>query len=192
MRKNTGEEYPSQKWIDISDRSSGLAVLNDSKYGFSVDSAGTIGVTCLRSPVSPDPKADIGEHSFSIALYPHRDGVKNGDVIRKGFEFNTITPVVLPEIHIGNLPSDYSFIRVFNKNIIITAVKESEDSDDLLMRFYETGGQPTETSLKLYKDFNKVFETDFIEWDKKPVSIADSEIDLKINPFSVKTILVQF
>jgi alpha-mannosidase len=192
MRENTGEEYPSQKWIDISDRNSGLAVLNDSKYGFSVDSAGTIGVTCLRSPIYPDPKADIGEHSFSIALYPHRNGVKRGDVIRKGFEFNTVTPVKLPRIHLGSLPSTNSFIRVFNKNIIISAVKESEDGKNLLLRFYETGGEQTDLSIELYKNFSKVFETDFIEWEKRQIIGSSTGLNLRIKPFSVKTLLVQF
>ncbi|MFC1726407.1 alpha-mannosidase [candidate division KSB1 bacterium] len=192
MRNNTGEEYPSQKCIDISDRNSGLAVLNDSKYGFSVDSAGTIGVTCLRSPNSPDPKADIGEHRFSIALYPHRNGITRGGVIRKGFEFNTVTPVKLPGMHLGSLPSDNSFIRVFNKNIIISAIKESEDGKNLLLRFYETGGQQTDTSIELFKDFSKVFETDFIEWDKKQIIGNSTGLNLRIRPFSVKTVLVQF
>ena len=45
-------EVPGQRWVDISDGCYGVAIVNDSKYGFSWCN-GVLGVSLLRSPLQP-------------------------------------------------------------------------------------------------------------------------------------------
>jgi len=191
-RENNGDEYPSQKWIDIYDENSGLAVLNDSKYGFSVDSNNVVYITCLRSPIDPDPHADEGEHNFSFALYTHKGDFKYGNVIRKGFEFNTITPVKVDKIHIGDLPSESSFLKFENDNLIATTIKKSEEKNNLLIRFYEIGGEKTVSKIELDRKLDSVSETDFIEWKYNRIQTGGTKIKFNIEPFKVKTLVVAF
>ncbi|MCK5196912.1 MAG: alpha-mannosidase, partial [Spirochaetales bacterium] len=77
------DEVPAQKWVDISSRHYGVALLNDSKYGHRVkDNALELTlVRCVRYPgplidksdssgsISGD--TDLGEHNFTYSLYPH-------------------------------------------------------------------------------------------------------------------------
>ena len=169
-----------------------MAIHNDSKYGFSVNSSNVLNVSCLRSSVSPDPEADIGEHEFSIALYPHRETFRFSDVIKKGYEFNTFVPVRKSKIQIGKMPSEYSFFNVSNNNLIFTAVKSSEDNENLLIRFYETRGEFTEADITFSDKYKMVTETDFIEWKNISLSENASTLKYKVSPYSVKTLKVTF
>ncbi|MGL6121370.1 MAG: alpha-mannosidase, partial [Fusobacteriaceae bacterium] len=56
-------EIVGHKWADISQRDSGMALLNNCKYGYSAVES-TLGLSLLKSPIAPDKTADIGEHTF--------------------------------------------------------------------------------------------------------------------------------
>jgi len=42
----------------------------------------------LRSPTSPDPQADQGEHHFSFAIIPHRGQLAESNVSVEATKFN--------------------------------------------------------------------------------------------------------
>ena len=65
-------EVAAHRYVDLSDNQSGIAVLNDCKYGYKLDGR-CIDLSLLRSPVHPDPDADIGGQVFTYALLPQRD-----------------------------------------------------------------------------------------------------------------------
>ena len=50
VRPSSGHEEPGQSWVDVSGDGGGLAVINDSKYGYDVR-GGDIGISAVRSPV---------------------------------------------------------------------------------------------------------------------------------------------
>jgi alpha-mannosidase len=73
-------ENCAHRWVDASEPGFGIALLSDSKYGFScvADEASpeggcgvVLGISLLRSPTHPDPDADRGAHRFTYALLPH-------------------------------------------------------------------------------------------------------------------------
>jgi len=66
-------EVPGHAWMDLSQPGLGLAVLDDGKYGRSVE-GGTLGLSLLRAPRFPDPEADRGVHAFTLGLVPHDGG----------------------------------------------------------------------------------------------------------------------
>ena len=66
-------EVCGHRWMDLSEPGFGVALLSDSKYGYSCDGH-VLGVSLLRSPMFPDPAADQGVHAFTYSLMPH-----NGD-----------------------------------------------------------------------------------------------------------------
>ena len=57
-------EVSAHKWIDLSDGSYGVGLLNDCKYGHDVQ-GNVMRITLLRSPKWPDPEADMGYHTFT-------------------------------------------------------------------------------------------------------------------------------
>jgi len=48
-----GQEVPAQKWVDLSDGTNGIALLNNTKYGHSYHN-GDLRITLLRSAGNPD------------------------------------------------------------------------------------------------------------------------------------------
>lgn len=61
----------SHRWADLSEHSLGVAVLNDCKYGWTARGS-MLMLSLLRSPKTPDAECDMGTHTFSYALMPHK------------------------------------------------------------------------------------------------------------------------
>ena len=72
---NQGEEVPAPRWAEVSEnlrnstRKAGLILLNDCKYGHSLDGS-TLGLTLVRSSYSPDPLPEFGNLSMSMPSFP--------------------------------------------------------------------------------------------------------------------------
>lgn len=63
-------EVCAQRWADLSEYGFGVALLNDCKYGYSVQ-RNVLALSLLRSPKKPDKEADMGTHHLRYALFPH-------------------------------------------------------------------------------------------------------------------------
>jgi alpha-mannosidase len=67
-------EVPAQRWLHASDGEAGVAILAADTYGWSAlalrKGGLRIGMSLLRSPQWPDPRADHGEHHIAYALAP--------------------------------------------------------------------------------------------------------------------------
>ena len=56
---------------------------------------------------------------------------------RAGYEFNYTIKAMQVFPHPGTLPAEKSFVAVAQQNVILTAVKKAEDSNGIILRFYE-------------------------------------------------------
>jgi len=201
-------EVSAQRWVDVSSSSEdyGVSLLNDSKYGFSFE-RNTLRMSLLRGPrrgyrFTPESWADqseeprIGTHHIRYAIYPHKGDWRDAGTVRKGFEFNYPTQVVLEGTHDGELPSQHSFIEVSPENVILTAVKEAEDSEDMIIRLYEAHGLDTEARIKLDKMPSKVLQTDLMEWDRYLPSIEyeikKDGVFVPMKAWEIKTLKVRY
>jgi alpha-mannosidase len=161
-------EICAHKWIDLSDAGYGVALLNDCKYGHKVYQ-NILDINLLRSPVYPDPKADLGYHEFTYALYPHRGNYIDGKVVQTGYELNIPLLVVpLSPIAGGELPENSSFLSVAPGNIIIETVKKAEDSQGIIIRLYECDGCDTMAKLDIHFPFRSAELVNLMEepWDQ--------------------------
>ena len=163
-RTANGEEEPGQRWIDLTGKTSGstfgLAVINDAKYGYSVD-GNDMRISVIRSAVyahhNPrvlDMKAehiwqDQGIHTFRMQLVPHNGTWQESNIVRKAEEFMSPAVVIYQGIHGGSMPKAGSFMSIDNDKIVITAIKKSEEGDDLIIRCVETSGIETSATIDL-------------------------------------------
>jgi alpha-mannosidase len=66
-------EVPGSRWAAVTDDDgTGLAMVTEAKFGFSCRD-GDLGLSLLRAPADPDPKADRGRHVLRFAIGAHRD-----------------------------------------------------------------------------------------------------------------------
>ena len=187
------DEIPAQQWADISDAKCGISILNDSKYGYTVKDS-TLSLSLLRSsqyPKHQDPKkepepafVDLGEHSFTYALYPHTGTWKTAHTIKNARFFNTKLSI-LPD-RIFHLPDP--ILEIDKPNIIIDTVKKSEDSDAVVIRVHEGYGQTTDATLVFGLDVKNAAECDLLENVLKDHKTAKSKISLHFKPFEIKTL----
>ncbi|HWI61571.1 MAG TPA: glycoside hydrolase family 38 C-terminal domain-containing protein [Symbiobacteriaceae bacterium] len=162
VRPAAGEEEPVQQWLDVSGQVAdergeghayGVAVLNDCKYGADV-LGGEARITVLRSPVfahhDPSklkpgvhyPYQDQGEQTMRWALVPHAGSWQTAGVVQAAHDLNTPMPFVREYAHDGALPKEQSYLSVTPPDaVVVTAVKQAEESSDLIVRLYEPCGQ---------------------------------------------------
>jgi alpha-mannosidase len=187
-------EVPAQRWADISDARHGFSLLNDSKYGY--DAKGNVlRLSLLRSPEWPDPHADEGHHEFTYSLYPHAGDWKEAQTIRRGYELNYKLISLQVERHHGDsLPPLHSFLHIEGDDIIVTALKQAEDGNGLILRFYEWAGMEKDVSLRpqLPRRFTAQ-ETDLMENPIGNVAIdKNGSIDVHVKPYEIKTLKLSF
>ncbi len=65
--------------------------------------------------------------------------------------------------HQGTLAAKHSFLQAQPDNVIVTAVKKSEDDNALVFRFYEWAGKDGEVKLQLPPGAQSASETDLME-----------------------------
>ncbi len=201
-------EASAQQWVDVTSSSGdyGASLLNDCKYGFSFED-NTLRMSLVRGPrrgyrSTPDSWADqsdmprVGTHHIRYAVYPHRGDWKTAGTVKRGYEFNYPLQVIVEEPHEGELPPQHSFIEVSPENIILAALKEAEDSEDLVIRMYEAHGLSTEAKIEFDLSPKKAQQTDLMEWDKympkTTYAIRGKSLSVPMGAWEIKTIRLHY
>lgn len=182
-------EIPAQKWIDVSQRNYGVALLKENKYGHSVR-GNVMDINLLRSPTYPDPTADRGRHEFTYALFPHSGDCLAGGVIRAAYELNyplTGVPATPGE---GELPPTFSFASVDRDNVIVEAVKKAEDDGSTTVRLYEAAGMDGEVRVVFGVPVRSARLSDLLEWSSEPLPVEDNSVRVRFRPFEILTLIV--
>ena len=171
-------EVCNHKYSDLSENSYGIALLNDSKYGLSVNE-GSMRLSLHKGGILPDSKGDKGRHYCRYAILPHTEGFGARSVIQPAYQFN-----YLPTLGFAGAES---FISVDAPNVIIESVKPCEDKQNAyILRLYDAAGDYTRTSLTFGHAVEAVVECNMLEEELRPADAAN----LVFKPFEIKTIKV--
>lgn len=182
-------ESCGQKWIDLSEGHYGVSLLNDCKYGHSVKES-CISLTLIKSGIEPNPETDQEEHYFTYSLYPHDGGVYEGETIREGYKLNYPSHVILG----GADKKNDSFLSINQKNVIVETVKKAEVGTGVVLRVYECENTKTTATIYFGDDSKvaKVSECDLMEEEIAEVTYGENEFEFNIQPFEIKTFMVEF
>ena len=158
-------EICAHKYADLSDNSYGVALMNDSKYGYCVKD-GMLDLALLRSTNYPGKNTDKAVHTFTYALYPHGGNLEQSDVIQKSYELNQ-------PLWIGGEVEQ--MFTVSNPDIVVESVKKAEDSDAIIIRMYETKGGNATTALNFTKSIKSAYLVDLMEENEKETDLSKIE-----------------
>lgn len=160
-RAANGEEEPCQEWLAIQGRGpdgmQGFCLLNDSKYGY--DALGSeLRLTALRSPIYAfhDPRevipgvryhyTDQGLQTWRLRLIPYCGSWQEARPIHAAYALHE--PLVARRAQPATGPwRGESLLRLAEGAAVVTAVKLAEEAPVLLVRGYETLGEPTRLTL---------------------------------------------
>lgn len=176
VQPGDGPERPVQSWLDVSGSSSGrpygVAFLNDGKQSADVRDS-DVGLTLLRSPVYAhhDPYRperwdglrfiDQGRQSCRFWLLPHSGSWEMSGVVQRAAELNQRPLALVDTCHKGELPPLGAFLEVGPPNVVLAALKQTEDgSGDLILRAREVTGRPARAVIALHA-LEQSFEVDF-------------------------------
>jgi alpha-mannosidase len=144
----------------------------------------------LRSPDHPvDATDEKGTHEIGYSLYPHEGNWQSANTMERGYEFNYPLIAVKETNHTGRLPLRHSFMEISPGNMIITALKKAEDSDDLILRFYETKGEEGTAKIRIspMMGIDVVHKTDLLENEIEDIPIYKDEFEVKVGKFSIES-----
>ncbi|HYA63352.1 MAG TPA: alpha-mannosidase [Candidatus Sulfotelmatobacter sp.] len=184
-------EVPAIHWADLSDSKLGFSLLNDCKYGY--DAKGNVlRLSLLRSPEWPDPHADEGHHEFTYALYPHGGTWRDAQTVRQGYDLNYPLIPFATTSHQGVLPGSHSFLSLGGEGVVLTALKKAEDSNDLIVRFYEVFGKEADVRLQFSFAVDSASDANLLEEPDGPLPVQGQTVTVHTKPYEIKTIRVRF
>ena len=179
-------EVCGHKWGDVSDGGMGVALLNDCKYGYSIQNSNMV-LSLLRSSDHPADNCDKGHHSFTYWLYPHEGSFKDAQVAEAGYEVNV--PLLVKE---GSAKqAEASYIRTDCPNIVVDTVKKAEKDDDIIIRLFETYN--TVSNGRLYFGFpiESCVETDLLERETEQIPCEENSISITVKPYEIRTFKIR-
>ena len=179
-------ESCAQKWMDFSEGNFGVSLLNDCKYGHSVYD-GTVGLTLIKCGVEPNPNADVEIHNFTYALYPHAGTWKQAGTVKEAYNVNVPAYAVLG----GEEGKAYSFASVNKDNVVLETVKQAENGEGTVLRFYECENSRTKATVTVPATFTKAYATNLLEEIEQELPIVDGKVTFTIKPYEIYTILVK-
>ncbi len=200
-----GQRQCAQQWIDLSTDTFGVSLLNTGLYEFYAEK-NVLRAALLRGTRDMNARMDEGTQSFHYALYPHVRGWKDADTVRQAAELNAPMVSKQEPHHAGTLtgwgsasnpayPPEQSFLSLTPKNVVVTAIKMSEDPwgpNELVVRLQETAGRPAEGELSLAFTVASGEETNLIEEPTgNKLKTDGGRVHFNIRPRQIKTLKLE-
>jgi alpha-mannosidase len=199
-----GIKMPSLTWLAADEGDRGLAFLTK---GVPINEVrgGEIFCTLLRSvsvlsadgvsgPLIPTPGAmEIGHHSYQYSVYPYSGSWRTANVPREAYRFGE-GPVGFQVDRIPT-PREYETFCLEPHNLVISALKKAEKEEALILRFFETNGEPCRARLTLPPRIREVVPTDLLEQEVQDTNNLEKQknrLDLDVRPFEIVTLKLLF
>ena len=177
-------EVCAQRYSALCDENHGAAVLNDCKYGISMN-GNALQLTLLRAASCPEMRADNGEHDFTYAVTAWEGSFLDSPVVKEAYELNI--PLQLAP---GSCPPIQAF-AVDAPNVFIDTVKMAEDgSGDIIVRLYEAKKADTFCRFTAGIGAEKIWSCDMLENKEEELELKDGTAALHFHTFEVKTLRI--
>lgn len=192
-------EIYAQQWADLAseDGSHGVAVINDCKYGWDKPADNLLRLTLLHTPgvkgrYTYQGRQDFGKHVFKYSIVSHAGDYRKGDIVRKSEVMNQPLKAFTTTKHNGTFGRSFSFVESLNDNVALRALKQAEDSEAYVVRFYETSGLETQKAqVQFAADIIEAKELNGKEDEIAAASFNGRTLDFEIKPYGMKTYLVR-
>ena len=182
-------EVCAHRFADFSEGNYGVALLNDCKYGHDIH--GTVmTLTLLRAPTYPDPDADMGENTFTYSLYPHGGAMDAAALYAQAYDLNNPMMVEKATGEKTCIPTAYTMAACDKSNVLCEVVKQAEDSEDYIFRFFECGNSATDASITFGFDVEKVELCDMSENTIEALICDGNTVSLPFGAFEIHTLKV--
>jgi alpha-mannosidase len=195
------QEFPAQNWIDYSDGTHGVSLINEGLPGNNVTD-GKLMLSLMRSArlisygfsggyepgVGSDTGLGIGgKYTLNYAIVPHTGDWRSAAPWRTGMEFNNPLIARSAATHGGVLPAKWGLVEVSNANVVTSALKAGRDGS-VVLRVYEAAGKPSHVvRAKWGVPVEQVHEANLIEDSGEQISAQRDSFTFDLKPYEIKT-----
>jgi alpha-mannosidase len=89
------------------------------------------------------------------------------------------------------LPPEKSFAGVDAPNVILSAMKRSEDGKALIVRLYESAGMQTHARVRVPVQEGAASEADLMEKAGAALKLDKGEVQVEMAPWEIKTLRIE-
>ena len=149
---------------------------------------GTLSADGEAGPLVPTPDAlELRDYTFEYALQHHDGDWRRSEVYKHGQEFHHL-PLAVQANSGGDLPQEFSFLEIKPHNLILSALKKAEDSDEVILRFFETKGEETEAEIKTFRRIQRATVADLLEREEYELRPDRNILKMGVKPFEIVTL----
>lgn len=183
-------EVSAHKFVDLSEPTYGVALLNNAKYGHSAVN-GVLGMSLVRGSLHPDPFADEGQHEFTYSYFPHTGDWIEGKVTQEALALNS--PMVVTAVAANATPIA-PFVTTTGVTLGLGTVKKAHDRDGVTVRVYEPHGIRGRSNLTFDRPVKAIHRTNLLEEDADgaEITLNDATVSFDVRPFEIVTFVVEF
>jgi alpha-mannosidase len=183
-------EVYGHKWADLSEGGYGVAILNDCKYGYDIHDS-LMQISLFKTPTSPNEIADQGEIVFTYSLCPHAGTLADSNIPALAYDLNN--PMFAIEATGVNsvLPEEFSMVTSSAENLLCEVIKEAEDSDATILRFYESKNMKTTAEITLGMQAEHCYLCDLMENELEELPIVKGKVTVNAHGFEILTLKVK-
>jgi len=199
--------FPMQRFVDVSGRKVGLAIVNDGlrEYEVTPDADRAIALTLMRAfevaltTVSkrwehhPEMTLSqcLGDHEFRYAIYPHEGQWDKAEVFREAERLSVPLEPAQAGAHGGDLPRRHSFLNVEPANLILSALKRAEDGKGLIIRLFNPTTKSLEGKLRFFKPIASAHLCDLEENPIRSLTLRGRSLQCNVASKKILTIKTQ-
>jgi alpha-mannosidase len=189
-RRGNGQEVPALRWAAIDGDGSGIAVLNESKYGY--DALGSrLRLTLLRNAYEPDPASDLGRHELTYAIVPTRGDWREASVPEQGIGFNQPLLAARASTTTTSGARGWRPELTLSPGIVCGQLKVAEaEPGARVIRLYDSAGRGGSATVAGLPPGAWVREATVVEDAGARVVVADGRATVRLRPWQVRTLLV--
>ena len=183
-------EVCAHKYADLSEGGYGVAIINDCKYGYDIHD-GIMQISLFKTPTSPNEVADQGEIPFTYSLCPHAGTLADSNIPALAYDLNNPMFAVKATGVNSILPEQFSMVTTDAENVLCEVIKEAEDSDATILRFYESKNMKTNVNITLGIPAEHCYVCDLMENEIAELPIVKGKVNTSVHGFEILTLKVK-
>ncbi|MFC5402141.1 glycoside hydrolase family 38 C-terminal domain-containing protein [Cohnella soli] len=199
VRKPLDMDVPGNSWALGLRQDTGkpsIMLVTNNKYGFR-GTDDSLSISLIRSSFDPDPYPEIGNHhriKFALCV---ADSIGDRELIETAYRFNHPFNALSGSPHEGTRSLDASYLRLTEGTVAVSAVKMPEENEGKrwIVRVYETAGQRTTATLRLFKPVSAAYYVDTNECKLSTdcfLQANGDSVTFEATPYSVAAICLEF
>lgn len=210
MRNLENTDCPQNDFVLLQDDTKMLAILNQGLREYAVtrtrDGRKILAITLLRAvgwlsrndlltrkgdagwPIPTEGSQCLGEHSFRLGIVVSGKRFPEFPIVKEARLFNRPPMIFQVSEGRGHLASGWSFLECDNPCLVMSALKQREGRDEVVLRLYNPTPLPQRFTISFGLPLVMLKELSLLEEEERICPLPSSSfLEAELQPFEIKT-----